>query len=150
MKEQAPLLLSMRAVRRLAVAKQHLEGRPPRPRGPAAILDLMKDMRHVQLDSSTTVAPSHLIVLWSRLGKFKEADFDRLLWKDKKLLEGWAHEASVFPTQDFPLLACKGKMYANGRLAWERRAIEDLASFLGAKEVTLTGKVPEVWRSYLR
>jgi uncharacterized protein YcaQ len=49
------------------------------------------------------VAPSHLIVLWSRLGIFEPSDLDRLLWREKKLFEYWAHQASIVLTEDYPL-----------------------------------------------
>jgi uncharacterized protein YcaQ len=62
-----------------------------------------RDLGCLQLDPISTVAPSHLIVLWSRLGNFDTKDLDDLLWRDKKLFEYWAHQASIVMMEDYPL-----------------------------------------------
>ncbi len=49
------------------------------------------------------MAPSHLVVLWSRLGIFDTSELDRLLWREKKLFEYWAHWASIVLMEDYPL-----------------------------------------------
>ncbi len=93
----------MEDARRLAVAKQHLAGKQPSKPNAAKILEVARSLGYVQLDPISTVAPSHLIVLWSRLGNFNRSDLDNLLWRDKKLFECWAHEASIVLTEDYPL-----------------------------------------------
>src|SRR5256886_10228525 len=67
------------------------------------ILRVTRDLGCLQLDPISTVAPSHLIVLWSRLGNFDRTDLDNLLWRDKKLFEYWAHQASIVLMEDYPL-----------------------------------------------
>ncbi len=67
------------------------------------ILRVARDLGCLQLDPISTVAPSHLIVLWSRLGNFDSTDLDNLLWRDKKLFEYWAHQASIVLMEDYPL-----------------------------------------------
>jgi uncharacterized protein YcaQ len=89
--------------RRLAVAKQHLAGKRPNKPGSDDILGLTRELGCLQLDPISTVAPSHLIVLWSRLGNFDTTDLDNLLWRDKKLFEYWAHQASIVLMEDYPL-----------------------------------------------
>jgi uncharacterized protein YcaQ len=89
--------------RRLAVAKQHLAGKRPSKPGSDDILGLTRELGCLQLDPISTVAPSHLIVLWSRLGNFDTTDLDNLLWRDKKLFEYWAHQASIVLMEDYPL-----------------------------------------------
>lgn len=72
--------------RRLAVAKQRLGG----PRGLATrqgILDLVRDLGCLQLDPTSVVARSHLLVLGSRLGPFDRGDLDALLWQERRLFE---------------------------------------------------------------
>jgi uncharacterized protein YcaQ len=88
---------------RLAVAKQHLAGKRPNKPGSDDILGLIRELGCLQLDPISTVAPSHLIVLWSRLGNFDTTDLDNLLWRDKKLFEYWAHQASIVLMEDYPL-----------------------------------------------
>jgi len=89
--------------RRLAVAKQHLAGKRPNKPDSDDILRVTRDLGCLQLDPISTVAPSHLIVLWSRLGNFDRTDLDNLLWRDKKLFEYWAHQASIVLMEDYPL-----------------------------------------------
>ncbi|MCI4372447.1 MAG: winged helix DNA-binding domain-containing protein [Thermoplasmata archaeon] len=99
------ILASKEAVRRLAVTKQHLVGkRPTRPRA-ASILNLVRELGCVQLDPINVVAPSHLIVLWSRLGFYPTRELEKLLWEDRTLFEYWAHQASIVLTEDYPFFA---------------------------------------------
>jgi len=89
--------------RRLSVVKQHLAGKRPNKPDSDDILRVTRDLGCLQLDPISTVAPSHLIVLWSRLGNFDRTDLDNLLWRDKKLFEYWAHQASIVLMEDYPL-----------------------------------------------
>lgn len=67
------------------------------------ILDVFRDLGCIQLDPISAVAPSHLIVLWSRLGNFDRIDLERLLWREKKIFEYWAHQQSLVLMEDYPL-----------------------------------------------
>jgi uncharacterized protein len=87
----------------LAVAKQHLAGKRPNKPDSEDILEVTRNLGCLQLDPITAVAPSHLIVLWSRLGIFDTSELDKLLWKEKKLFEYWAHQASIVLMEDYPL-----------------------------------------------
>jgi uncharacterized protein len=97
------IVASSEDIRRLAVTKQHLAGKLPAKPDSDDILDVVRDIGCVQLDPISAVAPSHLIVLWSRLGNFDKADLDQLLWRDKKLFEYWAHQQSIVLMEDYPL-----------------------------------------------
>jgi uncharacterized protein len=87
----------------LAITKQHLAGKLPDKPDADKILEVFRDLGAVQLDPISAVAPSHLIVLWSRLGNFDRADLEQLLWRDKKLFEYWAHQHSIVLMEDYPL-----------------------------------------------
>ncbi|MDA4129717.1 MAG: hypothetical protein OK457_02995 [Thaumarchaeota archaeon] len=43
------------------------------------ILSVVWDLAYVQWDPISVIAPSHVISLWSRLGKFRLSDLDSLL-----------------------------------------------------------------------
>ena len=94
---------SLECARRLTVTKQHLAGKLPTGSASEAILSVIRDLGYVQLDPINTVAPSHLLVLWSRVGNFRLSDLDRLLWDEKKVFEHWSHAASIVLTEDYPL-----------------------------------------------
>lgn len=90
--------LTFDQARRLAV-------RSPRLAGSVAggLRDVLRSLRCLQLDPVNTVARSHLLVLWSRLGAFSRAELDALLWEERWLFEYWAHAASIVLTEDYEL-----------------------------------------------
>ena len=99
----APIRTSLRAARRLAVAKQHLVGPRPRRATPERIVECVRDLAYVQWDPVSVVAPSHLLSLWARLGPFRPGDLDRLLWKERRLLQHWIPFAGVVSVEDYPI-----------------------------------------------
>jgi uncharacterized protein YcaQ len=106
-----PVSASLESVRRLAVTKQHLAGPLPARVTPSAILSLVRDIAYVQWDPVSIVAPSHLLSFWCRLGDFRPAQLDRLLWKEKRLFQHWTPLASIVLTEDFPLYASLMRRY---------------------------------------
>jgi uncharacterized protein YcaQ len=116
--------MTLRTARRLAIRKQHLDGSPRRRPDAESIMQLMRDMRYLQLDPTSVVAPSHLLVLWSRLGQFRTSDLDRLMWKERKLFEYWAHVASIVLTEDYPLYLARMKKFYGGERTWDVRVRE--------------------------
>jgi uncharacterized protein YcaQ len=116
----AERLLSPTLARQLAITKQRLAG--PRPASNAdGLLGLVRELGCLQLDPISVVAPSHLLVLHSRLGRYDPATLDTLLWGDRRLFEYWAHCASIVLTEDYPLY--RGRMAAagTGTSGWAER-----------------------------
>ncbi|MGC2191092.1 MAG: crosslink repair DNA glycosylase YcaQ family protein [Candidatus Dormiibacterota bacterium] len=93
--------LSLAQARRLAVAGQRLLA-PTTEADAAAVVQLVEQIGYLQRDPLAVVAPSHLLVLWSRLGVFDRSLVDRALWQERSLIEYWAHAASIIPTGDYP------------------------------------------------
>jgi uncharacterized protein len=87
------------------VTSQHLAGARPKPVTTDAIHDLVLALGCLQLDPTAIVARNHLLVLFSRLGPFDRTLVDTLLWKERRLYEYWAHQASIVPTDDRALHA---------------------------------------------
>ena len=106
-----PIQASLRAVRRLAVTKQHLAGKPPKRATVDRLVGTIRDLPYVQWDPVSVVAPSHLLSLWARAGSFRVSDFDRLLWTERRLIQHWIPFASVVPTDDLPLYASLMRRY---------------------------------------
>jgi len=50
------------------------------------------------------VVPAHYQVLYSRLGPYDRAAFDRVVYRSREFTEQWAHEASIIPVSTWPLL----------------------------------------------
>jgi uncharacterized protein len=98
------LRVPLTAARRLAVRAQRLAGPAPRRRPDRdQVLDIVRELRCLQLDPTPVVARSHLLVLFSRLGPFDPALLEQLTYRDRELFEYWAHEASFVLTEDLPL-----------------------------------------------
>ena len=96
--------LSLSEARGTALAAQGFDR--PRPRR-ATIRDLARTIRRlalVQLDYVNVLVPSHYQVPFSRLGPYDRALLDRLVYRSGEFTEHWAHEASIVPTETWPLL----------------------------------------------
>ena len=66
------------------------------------MLETVERLGFLQLDPIATVAPAQHVVLWSRFGsRYDSSELDRLLWKERKLVE-W--NAYLYPAHDLPLL----------------------------------------------
>jgi uncharacterized protein YcaQ len=87
--------VSVEEARRIAIRAQWLDGRA---RG---VLQTVRRLGFLQLDPISSVAPPQHLVLWSRLGPWKTGELDRLLWKERKLVE-W--DAFLYPAEDLPIL----------------------------------------------
>ncbi len=93
-----PRKVGIEAGRRIAVRAQLLDG------SATDVLSTVRRLGFLQLDPISTVAPPQHLVLWSRLGPFDRTELDRLLWKERKLVE-W--DAFLWPSEDLPLLKAR-------------------------------------------
>jgi len=107
--------------RRLFLSRQRLTGSRPAPAGPEAVMATATDLASLQLDPISVVARSHLLVLWSRLGRYDPADLEALLWRERRLFEYWAHAAAVVCTEDLPIHSLLMRRYPSDRNARNRR-----------------------------
>ena len=98
--------MSLETARMLAVYKQGLHRRPgvadqARSADRETLLDGIRRIGLLQLDSISVVARSHYLVMLSRVGLYDPADLDALLYPDRRLFEGWAHAACLIPVEDY-------------------------------------------------
>ncbi len=108
----AAIPLSLPRARRIAVRAQALDG------SARDVLDAIRRMGRDQLDPTNTIAPSHLLTIWSRLGTFSRAELERLLWRERALFE-W--KAFIYPTEDFPIAKAGMASFPGNAGAWQRR-----------------------------
>jgi uncharacterized protein len=104
------------AVRRLILHVQRLS--TPNGAEPAVTLDaicgLVTQLGCVQVDTLQMVRRSQYIVLWSRLGCYDPADFDRLIYQEpRRLFEDWMHAACILPLSEYRYV-----------MPWQRRVRE--------------------------
>ncbi len=95
----------------------------PEP-APRDIQKVVERLGCVQLDTLNLVQRSHYLVVWSRLGSYKAADFDGLIYdpKQRLLFEGWQRVASIIPMKDFryqlPRMQRMSQNHSEGFLKW--------------------------------
>lgn len=110
------LTLSLGAARALHL---HAQGmlQPRRRRATKAdVLDAIRRMGMLQIDTIHVVARSPYFVLWSRLGDYRPEWLDQLL-EEGSLFEYWAHEACFLPIEDYGLY--RHRMLDPGAMGWK-------------------------------
>lgn len=121
-----PHTLSLAAARAVALHTQHLttsNGAEPTP-DLAAIYALADALLYVQIDTLHMVHRAQYVTLWSRLGAYDVADFDRLIYDpaERRLFEYWGHAASIIPLTEF---RHKLAHMQDGRHDWRHGWIQD-------------------------
>jgi uncharacterized protein len=114
--------ISAQTARRLAISRQRLAGPRSKP-NPDGILDVVRDLGCLQLDPTSVVAPSHQLVVFSRVGPYQRKHLDTLLWEERRLFEAWAHAASIVLTEHYPIHRWITRCYAAGKWSWTPRAL---------------------------
>ena len=126
--------ISATTARRFVLTRQHLAGPRVAPTA-AGIMRLVRDLRYVQLDPTSAVARSHLLVFWSRLGLYNPAMLDRLLWKERRLAE---YSAFIVPAEDYSIYRPRMRKFAAGNSQWRRRVRTWMAQNAGLRRHVIT------------
>ena len=116
------MTLNLAQVRSVMLAAQGLLEPPAQPATKEAVLQAIRQMGVLQIDTIHVVARSPYLVLWSRLGSYEPHWLDQLL-AETRLFEYWSHAACFIPIEDYPLYR---RWMLEGKRGWSN-AIEWLA-----------------------
>lgn len=123
--------LTNRQARRFILTYQDLY--PPRKlRGKEGILSYIRKVGCIQYDPLHVAGHNHELVLQSRVGAFSPRMLYRLLYQDRKLLDGWDKNMSIYPVADWPCF---------------RRGREGFAAHMNARYRQAEPIIPQVRRA---
>jgi uncharacterized protein YcaQ len=94
--------LSIQMARNVMLAAQGLDHLPKQQAVKDDVLEAIRRMYLLQIDTINVVARSPYLVLWSRLGDYRPEWLDELL-AEKALFEYWAHAMCFIPIEDYAL-----------------------------------------------
>lgn len=96
------ITIAQSAARALHLAAQGLLRPPRRSARKQDVLDVIRQMGALQIDTISVVARSPYFVIWSRLGSYNPIWLEELL-AEGLLFEYWSHAACLLPIEDYPL-----------------------------------------------
>jgi uncharacterized protein YcaQ len=102
--------MSLAVARRTALAAQGFaDSRPVSTPTRRHLRRVLSKVQLIQLDSVNVAVRAHYMPLFSRLGAYEPGLVDEAAWthsarRPRMLVEYWAHEASLLPMEDWPLL----------------------------------------------
>ena len=94
------LRLNNRDARRLWLSTNGLAGPPT---GPFDVMETIKRLGFVQIDTIRNVTRAHHHILWSRNQNYREKMLWPLLGQDRLLFEHFTHDASLIPMEYLPM-----------------------------------------------
>lgn len=118
-RSRAPITLPVAAARTLHLAAQGLVAPPRRKATKPDVLDAIRRMGQLQIDTIHVVARSPYFVLFSRLGAYDPQWLDQHL-SERHLFEYWSHEACFVPIEDYRLL--RHRMLDPAGMGWKYAA----------------------------
>ena len=95
-----PLQIDNRSARKLWL---HSQGLAAAPTGALDVLQIIRDLGFVQLDTINNITRAHHHILWSRNQNYREPMLNRLLADDRSVFEHFTHDASVIPVEFYPM-----------------------------------------------
>jgi uncharacterized protein YcaQ len=95
------LTITKRRARRLILAHQGLWP-PYELEGKSGVLDYIRRVGCIQFDPLNIVSRNPELVLQARVSDFRPTMLQELLYEDRKLLDGWDKNMSIYRVEDWP------------------------------------------------
>lgn len=94
------LKLDNKTARRLWLNTQGLASTPV---GPLDVVQIIRDLGFVQLDTLRNVTRAHHHIIWSRNQNYREPLLNKLLADERAIFEHFTHDAAVLPIEFYPM-----------------------------------------------
>ncbi|MCA1557011.1 MAG: winged helix DNA-binding domain-containing protein [Acidobacteria bacterium] len=108
--------LDKTGARNVLLAAQGIIASPKRKAAKRDVLQMIRRMGALQIDTIHVVARSPYFVLWSRLGNYEPKWLDELL-EEGAIFEYWSHEACFLPREDYRLY--RRRMLGAESMGWK-------------------------------
>ena len=97
--------LRLAEARRIALAAQGFGAKRGASIRPSTLVNLVRTLGLLQIDSVNVLIRSHYLPAFSRLGAYDPGLLERLAYRrPRALFEYWGHEASLLPVQTYPIM----------------------------------------------
>ena len=116
-----PVVIDKGLARRFVLAHLHLLP-PRRLHGKQGVLDYVRQVNCIQYDPIDAVGQNARLVLQSRVGGFRSSMLDALLYEDRRLIDGFDKQMSIYPAEDWPLFTYYRQQMARKYMEDERTA----------------------------
>lgn len=127
--------ITKQQARRFILAHQGLW--PPRKlRGKAGIMEYIRRVGCIQFDPLNIAGYNHELVLQARISGFKPVMLQELLYKNRKLLDGWDKNMSIYCIEDWPYF-CRRRELHRDRIGTEDEIAAVIPKVL--EEITARG-----------
>jgi uncharacterized protein YcaQ len=140
-----PIRLTRAQARRIALAAQGFcDPKPPPWQATARHLQRVVDrVQVVQIDSVNVLTRSHYLPFFSRLGPYDTGLLDRARDRaPRRLVEYWAHEASLIPPETWPLLDFRMQRAMDDSWGGMRRVARDHPELVDAVLAEVSARGP--------
>ena len=116
-----PISIDKPHARRFLLAHLHLL--PPRGlHGRKGVLDYVRHVNCIQYDPIDVVGQNPHLVLQSRVHGYKRSMLNALLYEDRRLIDGFDKQMSIYPVEDWPSFTYYRQQMARRYMEGERTA----------------------------
>lgn len=120
MNSEREVIITKQTARRIAIRQSGLNKRSPFGRGKNAVYKALDHLGYIQIDTISVVERAHHHNLWNRVSNHEKKYLHILQFRDKKVLEYWAHAASYLPMKDFRYTLIMKQFFKDQKDRWPK------------------------------